>query len=102
MYAAHRLGRVLPALKFLLDHPVKVKDTVITAKAKRREIILASGCFIAACIVNLYAVVKFHRPWTELFSQIGYVVIIAAVFYAVIWAARLAAMLLQLIFCRSK
>lgn len=79
-----------------------MKDTVITAKAKRREIIVASSCFLAACLINVYAIVDYHRPWTEIFSQIGYVIVIAGVFYALVWIVRLAVMFFSWLFSRRK
>lgn len=72
-----------------------MKDTVITAKAKRREIWLAAGCFLAANLVNIYAIAKFRTPFTELFTQIGYVLILAVAIYAVIWIVRLCVMLVR-------
>ena len=66
-----------------------MKDTVITAKMKRREIVLAAGCFLAAFLVNVYAVIRFGTPWTEIFSQIGSVFVISVIIYAVVWAVRL-------------
>lgn len=66
-----------------------MKDTVITARAKRLELGLILGCFVAACLINVYAIVRYHTHWSELFSQIGYVVCIAAVLYLLVWLVRL-------------
>lgn len=66
-----------------------MKDTVITAKAKRRELWVVLGCFAAACLINVAAIVRYRTDWSEIFSQLGYVVCIAAVFYLLVWAVRL-------------
>lgn len=66
-----------------------MKDTVITARAKRQELGLILGCFVAACLVNVFAIVRYGTHWSELFSQIGYVVCVAAVFYLLVWLVRL-------------
>lgn len=66
-----------------------MKDTVITARAKRLELGLILGCFVAACLINVYAIVRYHTHWSELFSQIGHVVCIAAVLYLLVWLVRL-------------
>ena len=58
-----------------------MKDTVITAKAKRRELWVVLGCFAAACLINVAAIVRYRTDWSEIFSQLGYVVCIAAVLY---------------------
>ena len=45
--------------------------------------------------MNVYAIVKFRTPFTELFTQIGYVVILAVAIYAVMWIVRLCVMLVR-------
>ena len=55
-----------------------MKDLVISARRIRREIRFAAAAFIVAFLTNLYAVVRFDRPWYELFTQMGYVVVITA------------------------
>ena len=70
-----------------------MRDTVITARTKRREAVVLTSCLLAAVLLNVYAIVSYHRPWTELFSQIGYVVVIA-----VVWAMRRAIMFFSWLF----
>ncbi len=68
-----------------------MKDTVITAAAKRRELWIALWCFVAANAVNICAVIGYGTRWVEIFSQIGYVVCITAVLYVLTWLGRLVA-----------
>ena len=70
-----------------------MKDLVISARRIRREIRFAAAAFIVAFLTNLYAVVRFDRPWYELFTQMGYVVVITAVIYLLLWIPRLLAAL---------
>lgn len=56
---------------------------------------MAAGCFLAANLVNIYAIAKFRTPFTELFTQIGYVLILAVAIYAVMWIVRLCVMLVR-------
>lgn len=79
-----------------------MKDTVITAKMKRREIFVAAGCFLAAFLVNVYAVISFGTPWTEIFSQIGYVFVISVIIYAVVCAVRLCIMAVRFMIRRGR
>ncbi len=67
-----------------------MKDTVITAAVKRRELWLLLICFVIANITNWVAIIKFARPWYEVFSQIGYVVVTTLVIYALVTMLRLA------------
>ena len=72
-----------------------MKDLVISARRIRREIRFAAAAFIVAFLTNLYAVVRFDRPWYELFTQMGYVVVITAVIYLLLWIPRLLAALVS-------
>ena len=65
-----------------------MKDLVISARRIRREIRFAAAAFIVAFLTNLYAVVRFDRPWYELFTQMGYVVVITAGVYLLLWVPR--------------
>lgn len=58
-----------------------MKDTVITAARKRTELIWLAVCFVAAMVVNAYAIASYGAPWTEFFTSIGYVVVFAVVLY---------------------
>ena len=61
-----------------------MKDTVITGSQKKRELLTLLVCFAAAIIANVYAIIKYSSPWSELFSSIFYVLILTVVFY-VLW-----------------
>ena len=65
-----------------------MKDIVITAQRVKREWLTVFVCFIAACLVNLGAIIGYSRPWTELFSQIGYVVAVTVLLYILLWIVR--------------
>lgn len=66
-----------------------MKDTVITAAAKRRELKIWLACFIVAFVVNVAAIIYFVTPWYEIFTQLGYVVVLSVSFYVLTVAARL-------------
>jgi uncharacterized membrane protein len=68
-----------------------MKDTILTltARRKKKELLLIALCFVIANIVNLAAIISFDTSWAELFSQIGYVVIITAILYIVVLVLRL-------------
>ncbi len=66
-----------------------MKDTLITASQKKREIIIALVCLVLAILVNVGAVIYYHTSAFELLSQMGFVVVIAVCFYLLTVAARL-------------
>lgn len=63
---------------------MEIKDSWI-----KREVIILIGCFAAAFITNVVAVICYKGAWTEIFSQIGYVMIFTAVLYALSILLRL-------------
>ena len=67
-----------------------MKDTVITAATKRRELYVWLACFVVANIINVVTIIKFQTSWLEIFTQIGYVVITSLVLYVLVLIVRLA------------
>ena len=63
-----------------------MKDTLITAHRKLVELKTAGVCLLLALLVNIGCILYYHTPFYEVFTQIGYTVVIALGFY-VIWTA---------------
>ena len=63
-----------------------MKDTLITAHRKLVELKTAGVCLLLAVLVNIGCIIYYHTPCYEVFTQIGYTVVIALGFY-VIWTA---------------
>jgi hypothetical protein len=63
-----------------------MKDTLITAHRKLVELKTAGVCLLLAILVNIGCIIYYHTPFYEVFTQIGYTVVIALGFY-VIWTA---------------
>ena len=61
-----------------------MKDTLITAARKKKELRTALVCLGLAFLLNLGCILYYKTPFSELFSQLGYVVAIAVGLY-VIW-----------------
>ena len=74
-----------------------MKDTIITAQAKKRELWILLACFVVANITNWAAIIRFSAPWYEVFTQIGYVVVTSLVIYALIAVLRIAFKVYKLI-----
>ena len=74
-----------------------MKDTVITARAKKRELWILLACFVVANITNWVAIIRFSAPWYEVFTQIGYVVVTSLAIYALIAVLRIAFKVYKLI-----
>ena len=63
-----------------------MRDTLITAHRKLVELKTAGVCLLLAVLVNIGCIIYYHTPFYEVFTQIGYTVVIALGFY-VIWTA---------------
>ena len=61
-----------------------MKDTLITDARKKKELRTALVCQGLAFLLNLGCILYYKTPFSELFSQLGYVVAIAVGLY-VIW-----------------
>jgi hypothetical protein len=49
-----------------------MKKIIITGKHLKREFFIWLLSFIAAFILNVYAIAKYETSWIELYSQINY------------------------------
>ena len=63
-----------------------MKDTLVTARRKKTEIITALVCFALAFLLNIVCIIVYKTPFKEVFTQIGYIVVISIALY-VIWTA---------------
>ena len=72
-----------------------MKDITITGRQLRRETLYLVACFVVAFLINVYAVIHFHRPAIELLSQLGFVVVITVALYIVIAILRVIWTLVQ-------
>ena len=66
-----------------------MRDIVITSSRISKEMKVFLVCFILAFLINAGAVIGYVRPWTELFSQLGFVVVISLCFYLLSAFARI-------------
>ena len=67
-----------------------MKDTIISAATKRRELYIWLACLVVANLVNLASIIHFKTPWYELFTQVGYVVMTSLLFYGLLLVVRVA------------
>ena len=65
-----------------------MKDTVIKAAVKRRELWILLTCFIVANVVNITTIICYSTPWYEVFTQLGYVVALSVLLYVLTIVVR--------------
>lgn len=66
-----------------------MKDTVITAKRKKTELLTFLVCFGVAFLVNVGCILYYHTPFYEMFTQVGFMLVIALGLYLIWTAIRL-------------
>ncbi|MFA5650202.1 MAG: hypothetical protein WC914_03570 [Proteiniphilum sp.] len=66
-----------------------MKDIVISAKRVKKEATILLACFTMAFIINVASIVIYKTSWLEIFTQIGYVIIITLTLYLVVAFIRL-------------
>lgn len=52
-----------------------MKDIIITSKKLKQERNIYLLSFLLAFIINVIAIIIYSRPWIEIISQIGYVIV---------------------------
>ncbi|MGF7139143.1 hypothetical protein [Roseimarinus sediminis] len=60
-----------------------MKPIVIQNHHIKRELIIALLALIVSIGLNIYAIIHFETNWNELYTQIGYILVIALVFYLI-------------------
>jgi len=58
-----------------------MKPIIITPKRIRKELFIWLGALLIAVLLNVYSILKYKTSWTELVSQLGYVIAISIVLY---------------------
>ena len=61
-----------------------MKNTVITARRKKIELLTLLACFIIGNLANLYAIISFETPFSEMLTSFFYVLAFSGVLY-VFW-----------------
>ena len=65
-----------------------MKDIIITSKKLKQERNIFLLSFLLAFIINVIAIIIYSRPWIEIISQIGYVIVISFFIYLILWIPR--------------
>ena len=79
-----------------------MKDIIITSKKLKQERNIYLLSFLLAFIINVIAIIIYSRPWIEIISQIGYVIVISFFIYLILWITRGILIFLSHLFRRKK
>ena len=59
-----------------------MKNTVITVRRKKIELLTLSACFIIGNLANLYAILSYKPPFSAMLTSVCYVLVFSCVLYA--------------------
>ena len=74
----------------------------ITGRCVKLEIIIFAGCLLFAQLVNIYSIVRFDSPWSEVVTSLHYILAVSVLTYLVIGLPRLILKLIKLLIKRLK
>ena len=66
-----------------------MRDIIITGEIRKKELRILLICFAISFLINIAAIIIYRTPWIEMFSQIGYVLVIGLVLYLTVTLIRL-------------
>lgn len=78
-----------------------MKDTILTARRKKIELVTLLVCFLTANLVNLYAIITYRAPFMEMLTSIFYIIVFTFVLYAAWGVLRLIFYGIKSLFSRS-
>jgi len=78
-----------------------MKDHIITAKYQKKEFRILLFCFVFVFLLNIAAVIIYKSPWLEIFTEIGYVLLITMVLYFLFLLIRMIIFFIKTLFHRS-
>ena len=79
-----------------------MKDIIIKPTHIRRELIILLICLVIAFILNIVSIIAYKTAWSELFSQLHYVLAISVALYLLFAFVRLVIGLVKPLFRKSK
>lgn len=65
-----------------------MRDTIITARCKKIELIALGCCFLLANIINLIAILCYKTPVSELATELPRVIILTFPLYIIWWICK--------------
>ena len=79
-----------------------MKETIITVKRKKHEILFLAICLGIACILNILSILVYKTDYKELYSELPTVIIIALLLYLLSIGIRAGLYFIHLLILRIK
>ena len=79
-----------------------MRETIITGKRKKQEILVLAICLGIACILNILSILVYKTDYKELYSELPTVIIIALLLYLLSIGIRAGLYFIHLLILRIK
>jgi hypothetical protein len=79
-----------------------LKDTIITIKQKKHEILFLLFSFVFSNILNVTGIICYKTSFSEIYTQLFIVIILTVALYSLSVAVRLVIYFIKLIFKKKK
>lgn len=66
-----------------------MNDLILTPKRLKKELVIYLGALLSAIFLNVYAILSYKTSFTELWSEMPFVLLLSLVFYAAIGLFRI-------------
>lgn len=66
-----------------------MNDIVLKGTSIKKELLIFLIVFTAVFAVNIYSIIAYKTPWSEVISSLGFVIIFALVLYLLVFVVRL-------------
>ena len=75
-----------------------MKDLIITSKQQKAELIWLAASFLGAVLLNVFSIIGYKTNWSEIYTQILWVLLITCILYALSVGIRFAIYLIKRLF----
>ena len=73
-----------------------MKDITISSKQQKIELKWIAGCFCVAFLINVFSIIFYKTNWSEIYTQLLWILLIACILYAVSVGLRILIYLFKL------
>jgi len=75
-----------------------MKDIIITPKHRKKELMWLAASLLGAILINVFSIILYKTNWSELYTQILWVLLFSCVLYVISVGIRLCIFLLKKMF----
>jgi len=79
-----------------------MKEIKISVQRQKKELFILLLSFILAFLLNVYSIIHYNGEWSELYTEIFYVLSATAIIYVLLFLTRLPVKSIKRLFIKNK